>query len=136
MLTSSKKAKGRRLQQYIRDVFRELGKSFGLVDNDCNSIPMGSAGLDIQLSPLANKVFKVNIEAKNVEKLNVTTTFQNFNKKYKNGNMNLLIHSRNNTTPMVTMNLSDFIIIYKCYLGQLHGVVTGLDENSTLQKNI
>ena len=113
MKTSSCKGKGRRMQQLVRDMLREMGKPYSLEDDDIKSTPMGSSGEDIQLSPAAKKIFNLCIECKNVEKLNVVTTFikhyQGYAGKEKwRGSMKLLIHSRNRTEPMVTMRLSTF----------------------------
>lgn len=113
MKTSSCKGKGRRLQNEVRDLLREMGKPYGLVDDDIHSTPMGSSGVDTLLSPAAKKVFNLCIECKNVEKLNVVGTFikhyQGYAGKEKwKGSMKLLIHRRNNTESMVTMRMSTF----------------------------
>lgn len=110
MKTSSCKAKGRRLQQLVRDDLRSLSKEQGLVDDDINSTGMGQSGVDILLSPAAKKVWPLSIECKNVEKLNVVGVFQKHYKLYEqDGQMKLLIHSRNNTRPMVTLRWDDML---------------------------
>ena len=113
MKTSSCKGKGRRLQNAVRDMLREMGEPFCLEDDDIKATPMGSSGVDTLLSPAAKKVFNLCIECKNVEKLNVVTTFIKHYRAYAGkekwkGSMKLLIHSRNHTEPMVTMRLSTF----------------------------
>ena len=72
----SSKAKGRRLQNYVRDKLRSL-----FIDNcthlpkleyeDIKSQTMGMTGEDIVLSPAARKMIPYSFECKNVEKLNV-----------------------------------------------------------------
>lgn len=59
----SSKAKGRRLQNDIRDALLELFPS--LEDDDVKSTSMGAPGEDIQLSPAARKLIPYQIECKN-----------------------------------------------------------------------
>ena len=110
MKTSSCKAKGRRLQQEVRDALLHIGVAFGLVEGDIESRGMGQSGVDLVLSPAAQKVFSYDIECKNVERLNVVGVFQAHSSKYADsGHVPLLIHSRNFTEPMVTMRFMDFL---------------------------
>lgn len=69
MKPSSAKAKGRRLQQEVRDLFLENAPS--LEPDDIRSTSMGAAGEDILFSPAARKLYPFSVECKNVEKLNV-----------------------------------------------------------------
>lgn len=64
---ASRKAKGRKLQQWVRDKLRELLPK--LDPDDIESRGMGQAGADIILSPAAFKLFPYAIEAKNWESL-------------------------------------------------------------------
>ena len=64
--TSSAKAKGRRLQNYIRD--KLLERFPWLDEGDVESRSMGSSGVDIILSPLGRRTFPVSIEAKKTKK--------------------------------------------------------------------
>lgn len=63
---SSCKAKGRALQQAIRD--RILARFPWLGEGDVTSTSMGASGVDIPMSPLARKAFPVSIEAKKTKK--------------------------------------------------------------------
>jgi hypothetical protein len=109
VLTSSKKAKGRRLQQFVRDALLKLGESFGLRPDDVRSTSMGASGVDLQLSTAAKKVFPLAVECKNRESLNVTGTFWKHYNSYKSNNtMPILVHSRNRSEPLVTMHWNDF----------------------------
>ena len=63
----SSKAKGRRLQNLLRDLLRE--KFNHLEDDDIKAATMGLTGEDIVLSPAARKVIRYSFECKNVEKL-------------------------------------------------------------------
>lgn len=110
--TKSGKAKGRKLQQVTRDYLREIGKNFGLVDDDIQSTVMGISGVDITLSPAAKKVFgDLACEAKNREQMNVVSTFWQHWQKYKTS-LCLLISKKNHTQPLVTLKLDDFMKIY------------------------
>lgn len=62
MKTSSAKAKGRRLQQTVRDGL--LSRFDELTADDCRSCPMGSQGEDIQLSTAAKALIPYSIECK------------------------------------------------------------------------
>jgi len=70
---STRKAKGRKFQQWCRDLVRE---TFCLEEDDVRSTSMGAGGEDILLSPAARKVFPYSIECKNVERLNVWEAYE------------------------------------------------------------
>jgi hypothetical protein len=118
MRPSSCKAKGRRHQQFICKALQELGAPYGLEPEDIKSTSMGVSGVDVQLSPAAKRLFgNLCIEGKNVEKLNVVGVFQEHCAKYTDPSaINLLIHSRNRTEPMVTMRFADFAALLKAAL--------------------
>ena len=65
----SVKAKGRRLQNLVRDLLRSVF-SF-LHEDDIKSQTMGMTGEDIILSPSARKIIPYSCECKNVERLNL-----------------------------------------------------------------
>ena len=74
MKPRSAKAKGRRLQNTVRD---ELRQAFPMLENDdIKSQTMGMPGEDIVLSPAAKKKICYSFECKNVEKLNVWATIK------------------------------------------------------------
>ena len=62
MKTSSAKAKGRKLQQLVRDMILKYSPSLEL--DDVKSTSMGAGGEDIQLSPAARRQYPVSIECK------------------------------------------------------------------------
>ena len=62
MHTSSAKAKGRRLQQHVRDLI--LKYSTNLTEDDVRSTSMGAGGEDVQLSTEARKQYPISIECK------------------------------------------------------------------------
>ena len=109
MSTASRKAKGRRFQQYVRDILRQIGTKHGLVDDDYTSTGMGQSGVDVILSPAAKALFPCYIECKNVESLNVRGTFVDHYEKYKDhAGLKILFHTKNRGTPLATLRLEDF----------------------------
>ena len=71
----SSKAKGRRLQNMVRDKLR-VAFMQDLEDDDIKSQIMGVNGEDIVLSPAARKLIPYSIECKNVERLNIWQCLQ------------------------------------------------------------
>lgn len=69
MRPQSAKAKGRRLQQEVRDAVLDAFPQ--LEADDVRSTSMGASGADLLLSPAARKVFPFYAECKNVESLNI-----------------------------------------------------------------
>jgi hypothetical protein len=65
----SAKAKGRRLQNHVRDELREMYPD--LHEDDIKSQTMGMAGEDIVLSPAAKKTITYSFECKNKERLDL-----------------------------------------------------------------
>lgn len=69
MRPQSAKAKGRRLQQEVRDAI--LAAFPSLEPDDVRSTSMGASGEDLLLSPAARAAVPFSIECKNVESLNI-----------------------------------------------------------------
>lgn len=116
MLTSSAKSKGRRLQQAVRDILRKIGKNneLGIVDGDVESRGMGQNGTDVILSPKANSVFgRLAIECKNCEVLNVRKTFEEHAAKYDSTHIPWLVHSKNHSAALITLEFADFISYFE-----------------------
>lgn len=62
MKPSSAKAKGRKLQQWVRDLI--LSNHRSLEEDDVRSTSMGAGGEDVLLSPAARALLPVSIECK------------------------------------------------------------------------
>ena len=108
MKTKSKKAKGRKLQNWVRD---ELLKLFPkLTDNDVMCAIMGERGVDIKLSNKAKKLIPFSIECKNQE------TFKKIYKDYDQS----VYNSKNKEEPIVfiKMNQRDPLVVFNamCFL--------------------
>lgn len=69
----SAKAKGRRLQQWVRDKLYALFPT--LEEGDVTSTSMGAGGEDIKLSPAARKLIPYSIECKQKKKHSVYTMY-------------------------------------------------------------
>lgn len=65
--TQSAKAKGRRLQNWVRDKIRLIFPK--LEPDDVTSRSMGANGEDILLSPSARKMFPYSVECKSLAKI-------------------------------------------------------------------
>lgn len=99
MKTSSAKAKGRRLQQQVRDAF--LSKTWyvphpvKLREGDVKSAIMGESGRDIHLSPAAEDVIPFDIECKNTETASPWAWMKQAKENTKPGRMPLVAFTRN-----------------------------------------
>lgn len=110
MKTSSCKAKGRGLQQEIRDMYRLIGQHFGLYPGDIESRGMGQQGTDIIFSPLAQKIFNHSIECKKHKRVVVPKLFKEHYEKYKNDkSLKLLFHENDRSETLVTVRAADFM---------------------------
>ena len=106
MKTSSAKAKGRRLQQKVRDLLLETFTE--LEPDDIRSTSMGVSGEDLQLSPAARKLIPFAIECKNQEKLNVWDSLKQAEEN--SGDYDpVLIFKRNRSKIYATLQLDDLM---------------------------
>jgi hypothetical protein len=112
MKTHSAKAKGRRLQQEVRDKLLEVSK---LHADDIRSTPMGSSGEDIMLSPAARSKFPWSIECKNVEKLSIWSAIEQARYNAKD-HTPVVVFTKNHETTQVTVPFEYFMNLYQFYL--------------------
>ena len=106
MKTSSAKAKGRRLQQKVRDLLLETFTE--LEPDDIRSTSMGVSGEDLQLSPAARKLIPFAIECKNQEKLNVWDSLKQAEENSGDYDT-VLIFKRNRSKTYAVINIEKFI---------------------------
>ena len=71
MKIKSAKAKGRNLQNLVRDKLRSIFVGIVLEEDDIKSQTMGMSGEDIVLTPAAKKQIPYSFECKNTERLNL-----------------------------------------------------------------
>tara|TARA_Y100000310_G_C20595818_1_gene770438 strand:- start:748 stop:1092 length:345 start_codon:yes stop_codon:yes gene_type:complete len=106
MKTSSAKAKGRRLQQWIRD--RILDMFPNLTKNDVESVAMGQSGADIKLSEAARKAFPYSVEAKNQEAFNIWKALEQSEKENRDLTP-IVVFKRNRSDVYVALRFDDFM---------------------------
>ena len=107
----SGKAKGRRLQQQVRDLLLETFQN-ELEFDDIRSAIMGESGEDIKLSPAARKLIPYSFECKNQEKLNI---WEALNQAEENSGVSapVLIFKRNRSKTYAVIDIEEFIkLIY------------------------
>ncbi len=106
MRPQSAKSKGRRFQQYIRDVLLE--RSPELETDDIRSTSMGAPGEDLLFSPAARRVYPISVECKNVEKINIWDALKQAAAnagKYSP----VLFFTKNHTSVYVTIELKYYL---------------------------
>ena len=109
MKTSSAKAKGRKLQQWMRDSLIDI---LGIHPEDIDSASMGAGGEDVIMARVARKKFPYSVECKNQQAVNVWKSYQQAESncgKYEP----LLVIKRNRTKPLVLVDAEHFIGLFK-----------------------
>jgi hypothetical protein len=106
MRPQSAKAKGRRLQQYLRDMI--LARFDFLEPDDVRNTSMGASGEDILLSPAARKAFPYAPECKNQERLNVWDALAQAEAN-AGDHVPLLVFKRNRSDVYAAMKLDDLM---------------------------
>ena len=109
MKPSSAKAKGRALQDWIRN---KLIEEFNIHEDDIKTAVMGESGEDIKMARAAREKFPFSIEAKNVEKLNV---WQAYEQACENSGdyEPLVVMKKNRKKPLIVMDAEAFIELMK-----------------------
>ena len=109
MRTQSKKAKGRRLQQWVRDLLIE---KLEVHPEDIESRSMGAGGEDLIMSRSAREKFPYSIECKNQESLNIWKSYEQA--QQNSGNYEpIVIIKRNNIKPLVLVDADYFVELHK-----------------------
>ena len=111
---SSSKAKGRRLQNYVRDALRKVfiddcGLIPRLEEDDIKSQTMGMTGEDIVLSPRARKLIPYSFECKNVERLQFWSTVEQAESNIKDNTFAAIVVKKNRREPYVAVSLDHFL---------------------------
>jgi len=113
MRPSSAKAKGRRLQNHIRDLILENFPQ--LHPDDVRGAIMGESGEDIKLSPAARNLFPYSVEAKNQEKLNIWSALDQAEQNSREDSTPILFFKRNRSKLYVTFEAEHlFELLDKC----------------------
>ena len=106
----SSKAKGRRLQNLVRDLLRSVF-SF-LHEDDIKSQTMGMGGEDVVLSPEARKYIPYSFECKNVERLNLWDAIDQ-SKSNCGERVPVVVIKKNRRNPYAVMPLEEFISLIR-----------------------
>ena len=101
------KAKGRKLQNLLRDELRVAFPS--LEEDDVKSQTMGMPGEDIVLSPAARKVIPYSFECKNVERLQFWSAVEQCETNCKENIAPAVVVKKNRKSPMVAIPLDVFL---------------------------
>ena len=107
MNVRSNKAKGRKLQNTVRDLLRNSFPS--LEEDDIKSQTMGMTGEDIVLSPAARKKIPYSFECKNVERLQFWSAVEQCEVNCKEGVAPAIVVKKNRKSPMVAIPLDVFL---------------------------
>ena len=108
MKTQSAKAKGRKLQQWVRD---QIIEQLEVHPEDIESRSMGAGGEDLIMARAAREKFPYSIECKNQEKVNVWSAYEQANDnsgKYEP----IAVIKKNNTKPLVVIDLEAFVKLH------------------------
>ena len=109
MRTQSKKAKGRRLQQWVRDLLIE---KLEVHPEDIESRSMGAGGEDLIMARAAREKFPYSIECKNQESLNIWKSYEQA--QQNSGNYEpIVVIKRNNVKPLVLVDADYFVELHK-----------------------
>ena len=108
MKTQSAKAKGRRLQQWVRD---KLIEALDVHPEDIESRSMGAGGEDLIMARAAREKFPYSIECKNVEKLNVWDAYSQASEN--SGDYEpIVVMKKNGKKPLVVVDAEYFVKIH------------------------
>ena len=108
MKTQSAKAKGRRLQQWFRDLLIE---KLNVHSEDIESRSMGAGGEDLIMARAARKKFPYSIECKNQESVNVWKSYEQA--KENSGDYEpIVVLKRNNTKPLILVDADYFVRLH------------------------
>src|SRR6056300_6003 len=108
MKTQSAKAKGRRLQQWVRD---KLVEELGVHPEDIESRSMGAGGEDLIMARAAREKFPYSIECKNVEKLNVWDAYDQASSN-KGNYEPIVVMRKNNKKALVVIDAEYFVKLH------------------------
>ena len=108
MLTSSAKAKGRKLQQWVRDILIE---KLDIHPEDIESRSMGASGEDLIMGLAARKKFPYSIECKNQESVNIWKAYEQAEEN--SGDYEpIVVLKRNKTKPLVLVDADYFVKLH------------------------
>ena len=109
MKTQSAKAKGRRLQQWFRDLLIE---KLNIHPEDIESRSMGAGGEDLIMARAAREKFPYSVECKNQEKINLWESYNQAQQNSKNHEP-VVILKRNDSKPLILVDAEYFVKLHQ-----------------------
>ena len=103
----SSKAKGRRLQNLVRDMLRDIYTP-ELHEDDIKSQTMGMTGEDIVLSPAAREMCSFSFECKNVERLQMWQAIEQCEVNKPDGTKPAVVFKKNGKQPYIAIPFEVF----------------------------
>ena len=103
----SSKAKGRRLQNFVRDKLRDIYTP-ELHEDDIKSQTMGMTGEDIVLSPAARSICPFSFECKNVERLQMWRAIEQCETNRPDHSTSAVVFKKNGKEPYIAIPFSVF----------------------------
>ena len=109
---SSAKAKGRRLQQWVRNYLHSNLK--GIEKDDVTSTPGGVNGPDIGLSPLARKLFPWTVECKSRSSFSIYEALEQAERNLIKNTKPIAILKGDRKQPLALLYAEDLLEILTC----------------------
>ena len=103
----SSKAKGRRLQNLVRDRLREIYTPY-IHEDDIKSQTMGMTGEDIVLSPAARELIPFSFECKNVERLQMWQAIDQCETNKPDCSAPAIVFKKNGKNPYIAIPFTVF----------------------------
>ena len=117
MNVRSSKAKGRRLQNWVRDKLLTLFvdyPAFSITQEDIKSQTMGMVGEDIIITPHARKYLPFTFECKNTERLEMWKAIEQAEKNNSFDSYNsIIVFKKNQKKPHVAMSWETFELLLR-----------------------
>ena len=109
MKPQSAKSKGRKFQQWVRDLLIE---KLDIHPEDIESRSMGAAGEDIMMARSARNIFPLSIECKNQQSVNIWKSYEQAEEN--SGDYEPIVFlKRNNINPLVLVDAEYFVELHK-----------------------
>ena len=113
MKTSSKKAKGRLLQnKVVTKVLNMMNMYYNIGEDQIRPAIMCESGVYIKMTNKAKQVFPFSIECKNQEHLNIWSALKQAESNTYEGTYPMLVFKRNRSEIYCVLKFDDFIKIY------------------------
>ena len=109
MKTQSAKAKGRKLQKWMRELLIE---KLDIHPEDIESRSMGAGGEDLIMARAAREKFPYSIECKNQESVNLWKSYDQAKENSKDYEP-VVVLKRNNSKPLVLVDAEYFVKLHE-----------------------